>query len=388
MPTYITSLTLFPVRVPLEAPVLAPQLEIGYRDYLLVRIECSDETWGIGFSYIGTGGALSAAEASKELIAGLVLGADPSDPEALQRRLKFATRIQGRGGIIANALSAIDIALWDRNARVQGLPLYKAIGAGTVTQVPAYASGGYLTGRYRQGDLEREIKSYLDAGFRSIKLKCAFGALDEDMRRVNAARRFMGDDTNLMLDAYNRWSSVEDALPSVKAYMDVNPYWVEDPFEPDMLAAFEGLKEAVPCRLATGEFYFGPPAFETLAASGATDVFQAEAPRCGGISDWLKIAGIAAAHGIEMSPCWFHDLHVHLVAATPAASFVEYFPTFDVLNFGVLIDRPVRAQNGYLPVPQDPGLGFQFRSEIVERYTLGKATVLEHEPTQRRSVRQ
>lgn len=375
----MTKIQALPVRVPLEVPVLAPQLEIRYRDYLLVELQCSDGTSGIGFSYIGTGGARSTAIAFEEFVMNVVLGADPTNPEEIQQKLKFTTRIQGRGGIVANALSAVDIALWDRNARAAGLSLSKFISSEAKESVPAYASGGYLTGKDDTGKLEREIKSNVDQGFESMKLKCAFGTYKEDVHRVTSARRMMGDDTILMLDAYNRWTAIEEAVPSVKAYQDVNPYWVEDPFEPDLLDELVGLVKEVPCNLATGEFYFSPAAFQTMANQKAVGVFQAEAPRCGGITDWLKIADIAEKNGVEMSPCWFHDLHVHLVAASPAAKYVEYFPTFEILNFGVLIDKPLVAKDGMIQVPEAPGLGFNFKTEVIERFAITKAIVARYD---------
>ncbi|AUG55390.1 hypothetical protein CSC3H3_21180 (plasmid) [Thalassospira marina] len=373
MSVMITRLSAVAVRVPLATPVLAPQLKISFRDYLLVMLECSDNSRGIGFSYIGTGGGKSTAAVFDEFVLQNVLGADPTNPEAISKKLKFATRIQGRGGIVANAFSALDIALWDRNSRAAGLPLAQMINPDAKKVVPAYASGGYLNGEYRPAELEREIKSALDAGFASIKLKCAFGSQQDDIARVKTARRFMGDKTNLMLDAYNRWTQVEDALPSVIAYQDVHPYWVEDPFEPDMIEELSGLNRQVGAVLATGEFYFSPAAFQAMASQKAVGVFQAEAPRCGGITDWLKIADIAQANGIEFSPCWFHDLHVHLVAASPAAKFVEYFPTRDILNFAELIDRPVIARDGEIAVPQEPGVGFDFIMDAVEKYALATA---------------
>jgi L-alanine-DL-glutamate epimerase-like enolase superfamily enzyme len=338
-----------------------------------VQVTCNDGTKGIGFSYIGTGGGLSAASAFNEFVIPTALGHDPTKPEDLIGQLRFITRIQGRGGIVVNALSALDIALWDRNARAQDLPLSKFINSSAKSIVPAYYSGGYLSCSDERTDLDAEIKTALDAGFDSIKLKCAFDVIDKDLERIAEARSIIGPDRQLMLDAYNRWQLTSDAVPYVKGYQEFHPYWIEDPFEPDLIDEMKELNEEVPSRLATGEFYFGILPFRQMAKQGAVRVFQAEAPRCGGITDWLKIAEIAKAANIEMSPCWFHDLHVHLVAATPVARFVEYFPTYDILNFGLLIDNPVVAEGGSIRVPQEPGLGFQFKETAIEQFSLGDA---------------
>lgn len=378
MSVYVSRIKGVGCRVPLGVPVLAPGLRIEYRDYLLVEIECTDGTSGIGFSYVGTGGASATTAVLQDLVSPLVLGADPTRIDELQRCLKFATRIQGRGGIVANALSAIDIALWDRNARSRELPLSVFINPAARASVSAYASGGYLAETDNADQLERELKGYIDAGFSSIKLKCAFGSIEEDIKRLTDVRRIIGHDNKLMLDAYNRWTRADVAAVRLREYLAFDPYWIEDPLEPDLLEELSELRREVDCRLATGEFYFGPAPFHTMVSHQAVSVFQPEAPRCGGVTDWLRIADMAEKAKIEVSPCWFHDLHVHLVAATPCAKHVEYFPTHEVLNFGVLIDNPVVARDGEIAVPQEPGLGFNFNWDAIERYALPNA--LDFEP--------
>lgn len=388
MSVYITKLKCSPVRVPLPVPVKAPQLEIRHRDYVLVEMSCNDGSRGIGFSYVGTSGARSTAYAFREFVVPVVLGSDPLQIDAIQQQLRFETRIQGRGGVVLNAISAMDIALWDRNARAHDLPLSKYINPSSLELVPAYSSGGYLTRDDTEYELKLEIETALEAGFKAVKIKCAFGDLRHDLDRVNEARALLGAENKLMLDAYNRWQDVESALPFVKGYMEVDPYWIEDPFEPDLIEEMKVLNDQLPTRLATGEFYFGIAPFRTMAAQGAVNVFQHEAPRCGGITEWLRVARLAESNGIEVSPCWFHDLHVHLVAATEAATFVEFFPTQSILNFGTLIDNPIVPENGMIAVPQEPGLGFAFKEAAIDQYALCSAEVAETDTPKMSHIRE
>ena len=366
------------VRIPLEQPVQAPGLLIAHRDYLLVRIVCDDGTVGIGFTYLATFGGASAVAVGQDMIAPRLVGVDASEPQAVLKALLRAIRILGRGGPTMNVISAVDIALWDRKARAANLPLYRLLGAEEVESVPAYASGGYL----RPGDdpdtLRAELESYRDAGFDRIKIKTAHGTLHDDAARVRLARRVVGDDAKLMFDAYCRWDDFDTAADHVRAYLDVAPYWIEDPFDPDALDLYGDLAAAFDFRLATGEFYYTAAPFLVLAERGALRVIQAEAPRCGGITGWLEIAGLAGRYpDIELCPCWYHDIHIHLVAAHPKATMVEYFPDDRVLNFRKIIDSPIECRDGRLRLPTRPGIGYDFIDDSVDRFKLAPPVVLE-----------
>ncbi len=364
------------VRLPLDQPVSAPDLLIRHRDYLLVRIVCDDGTSGIGFSYIATFGGRAALTAAADGIAEAALGHDATDPAGVSTALMKMTRILGRGGPTMNVISAIDIALWDRNARAAGVPLHALLGGSDSTRIPAYASGGYLRAGEGNDVLTNELKSYLDAGFDCIKIKTAHGSLQEDTVRVQLARETVGREAALMFDVYCRWTDTDVARTHVEAYDQVDPYWIEDPFDPDALDLFVELAETSSFRMATGEFFYTPLPFEYLAERGALSVIQAEAPRCGGITGWLNIARLAERYpAIELCPCWFHDIHIHLVAATDRATMVEFFPDDSVLNFRRIIDSPIVAKDGFLLLPDRPGIGYDFIEENIERYRLGRPHV-------------
>lgn len=153
-----------------------------------------------------------------------------------------------------------------------------------------------------------------------------------------------------------------------KAY---RPYWIEEPFSPDEIDNHAKLAARIGFIVATGEIEAGRWRHQELLQKGAAEILQTDAAVCGGISEWRRIAGMAAGFGVTMCPHWFHDLHVHLVASTPNARYVEYFPDDQVLNFRRLIDRQLEVRNGNLVVPATPGLGFLFDEQALQRYAHG-----------------
>jgi L-alanine-DL-glutamate epimerase-like enolase superfamily enzyme len=169
----------------------------------------------------------------------------------------------------------------------------------------------------------------------------------------------------LMLDANNAWSDLPTALRFMKRVEPYDPYWIEEPFSPDDIENHARLAELTPVPVATGEIEAGRWRHKELLEQGAAAILQTDAAVCGGITEFRRISAVADVYGVTMSPHWFHDLHVHLVAATPNARFVEYFPDDAVLNFRRLIDRQLEVHKGRLRLPSLPGLGFNFDEEIV-----------------------
>jgi L-alanine-DL-glutamate epimerase-like enolase superfamily enzyme len=207
-------------------------------------------------------------------------------------------------------------------------------------------------------------------GFRAVKMKV--GRLDPrgEEARIKAAREAIGDDVLLMLDANNAWSDVPTALEYMRRYEPFNPYWIEEPFSPDDIESHAQLSRRTPVTVATGEIEAGRWRHQELLDKRAAMILQSDAAVCGGISEWRRIAASAAAVGVTMCPHWFHDLHVHLVASTSNARYVEFFPDDQVLNFRRLVDTQLEFADGRLTVPTRPGLGFDFDEAALNEYAL------------------
>jgi L-alanine-DL-glutamate epimerase-like enolase superfamily enzyme len=273
------------------------------------------------------------------------------------------------------ALSALDIALWDLNARSTEMPLYKYLGHWAKDSVPAYASGGYyLEGKTSQM-LGEELAVYVCQGFKAVKIKVGRLGLAEEEDRIRAAREAIGSEVKLMLDANNAWMDLPTALLYCKIYEKYDPYWIEEPFSPDDIENHAKLGERTDIPVATGEIEVGRWRFKELLDKRAAMILQPDAAVCGGISEWRRIAQTAASYGISVCPHWFHDLHAHLVASVPNGCYVEYFPNDDVFNFRRLINQQVVTIEGNLLLSQTPGLGFDFDEDAVTKYGLDNSHV-------------
>lgn len=368
--TRIAAVRVRTVRVPLDHATSFATRRVTDRDYVLAEVEGDDGIRGIGFCYGGSAAGGLVAQAVRDLLAKKLIGQDAHRVEGLWQDMYQEALLQGRVGAVMRAISILDTALWDRNARAARLPLYKFLGAAHEERVPAYASGGYYLDGKTPDMLGAEMAGYVEAGFSAVKMKV--GRLDPagERERIAAAREAIGDDVLLMLDANNAWSDLETALRYMRVYEDYDPYWIEEPFSPDDIDNHARLAQRTSIPVATGEIEAGRWRFKELLDKGAAMILQTDAAVCGGVTEWRRIAATAASYGVTLAPHWFHDLHVHLVAATPNARFVEFFPDDQVLNFRRLVGTQLTAEAGSLLLPQAPGLGFDFDGQSVERYAV------------------
>jgi L-alanine-DL-glutamate epimerase-like enolase superfamily enzyme len=190
---------------------------------------------------------------------------------------------------------------------------------------------------------------------------------------MKAARDAVGPDIHLMLDANNAWSDLPTAMRYMERFELYDPYWIEEPFSPDEIELHARLAKLTRTTVATGEIGYGRWYHKELLDKGGAEILQTDAAVCGGITEWKRIAATAASYGVTVCPHWFHDLHAHLVAATPNARYVEFFPDDQVLNFRRLVDTQLKHKDGNLLLPQTPGLGFDFDEKAVKKYALTPA---------------
>jgi L-alanine-DL-glutamate epimerase-like enolase superfamily enzyme len=359
------------IRIPLDAPTAFSQRSVTERHYAIVEIEGDDGATGIGFCYAGNAGGTLVSAAVRELFAGKLIGEDAHRVEGLWQEMYQEALLQGRAGAVMRAISIIDTALWDRNARAAGLPLYKFLGAVQTERVPAYASGGYYLPGKTPELLGSEVAAWVAAGYKAVKIKVGrYADPGAERARIAAARAAAGPDVLLMLDANNAWSDLPTALRFMRVYEEYDPYWIEEPFSPDDIDNHARLARSTWVTVATGEIEVGRWRFKELLEKEAAAILQTDACVCGGVSEFRRIAATAASYGVTLCPHWFHDLHAHLVAATPNARFVEFFPDDQVLNFRRIVDTQLVVENGEVILPQRPGLGFGFDAKAVERYAV------------------
>jgi L-alanine-DL-glutamate epimerase-like enolase superfamily enzyme len=259
------------------------------------------------------------------------------------------------------AISAVDIALWDILGKHLGQPVWQLLGGRKADRLPAYASGGWADSE----TIGAQLQSYIDqGGFRSVKMRVGAmdGAPHVSAARVRAARKALGPDVDIMVDAHGTYT-VADAKRFAQMVADCDLAWFEEPVIADDKRGMAELRAAISIPVATGESEATRFAFRDLAMLRATDIFQPDPAYCGGITEAMRIAALASSFNLRFAPhlwagapCFFAGLH--LCAAAPSSFVVEYSCGANPMIHD-LIEGDVTAQDGMIAIPDGPGLGFE-----------------------------
>ena len=213
-------------------------------------------------------------------------------------------------------------------------------------------------------------------GFRDVKIRVGRVSPAEDERRVAAVRRALGDGVSVAVDANQGLRDASVALDLGRRLQALGVRWLEEPLQPDDLAGAARVAAALDLPIAAGEVEQTRWAFRDLIAAGAADILQPDVTVVGGVTEWLKAATLASAHGLPVAPHYFSEVHAHLVAATPGAIGVEYFyPDADIISFDPLLQDPLRPRDGRIPLPERPGVGLDLIPQAVEQLRVAHATI-------------
>ena len=340
-----------------EGRIGASGYEISHIELATFSVETEDGVEGFGFTYtVGHGGAAVLALLETE-IAPALEGRDVREVEPiwheLQRRLHFV----GRSGVTAVAIAAADIALWDALARGAGAPLYRFLGAHR-SELPAYASAVNLT--LSLDELLEQTAAFRARGFSALKMKVG-GRLRDDVERVRAVRHAVGDGCELMVDANMAWD-VAEAARRLRAFEPFELAWLEEPLPPHDVEGHAALQRATSIPLAAGETLFTPWEFAPYFAAAAIRIVQPDVVRLG-VTGWLQVVSLAAAHGLPVAPHFIPEIHVHLACAIPNALTLEYLPIFERL-----LEAPVDVRDGVARPSETPGHGMVFADDVLEPF--------------------
>lgn len=335
---------------------------------VVVRLRTDDGLDGLG--YVALGGH-ATAEIIERRLAPLVLGQDPFEVERLWGLMFRSTINIGRKGLVLEAISGVDIALWDLMGKYAGVPVYDLLGGRTRDRIRTYASRTYA--RVDVAAVADEVRDLLAEGYTALKMRFGYGPADglPGMRRnrelVATVREVVGPDYDLMADAYMGWDATY-AIRMIDMLEEFTLGWVEEPVPPDDIEGYARIRARVKTPISGGEHEFTRWGFKELLRQGAVDVVQLDVNRVGGITEARKIWAMAAAHDLPVIPHGGNIHNVHLVMAHLNSPILEMFPRLpldgNTMISHVLVGDP-QAVDGYVTLPETPGLGVTLDEALV-----------------------
>lgn len=346
----------------------------GTQDTLVVRVHTDAGIVGVGEvdSSPAVAKAIIEAPLSHAIARGLrlcVLGEDPRDIARLWNRMYQGSIFYGRGGAAQQAISGIDMALWDILGKVTGQPVYRLLGGGFRDRLRAYASNLFGDTPQETYDQARRL---VDQGFTGVKFGWGPMGRDEatDIALVREARRGLGDGPELMIDAGICYDA-STALRRAAQFAEHRPFWLEEPLHPDDLEGYARLADHSPVRIAAGEQETTLRGFEALLATGI-DVVQPDVARVGGPSQAIQIGRLAAQrHRLCVNHSYKTGISIaaslHFLAALPNSSWLEYCVEQSALR-QTLTRQIFPVIDGQVAVPQEPGLGVDLDEDVIARY--------------------
>jgi len=345
--------------VPTDGPEADGTIAWDRTTMVLVEVEGGGER-GLGWSYAGPG----AAEVCDDLLRGVVAGRDVMDVPGTWEAMRHAVRNRGRPGVVSMAMSAVDVALWDLKAKVLDLPLASLLGR-VRDAIPAYGSGGFTS--YSADRLWAQLGGWADAGLRMVKMKVGAHP-EQDVERVHIARQAIGS-AELFVDANGAYERKE-ALRFAERFRELGVAWFEEPVSSDDLEGLRMMRDRAPAgmQIAAGEYGYDLVYFHRMLEAGAVDCLQADGTRCGGITEFLRVAALCAARSLPLSAHTAPSLHVHPCCAVAPACHVEYFHDHARIEQHFFDGAPEPLDGVLRPDLSRAGLGLELKRADAERY--------------------
>ncbi len=353
-PDAVRHVQLSTATLPLSTPISDAKVFTGRQRpmtevvFLFAEIATEQGHSGVGFSYSKRAGGPAQYAHAKEVAEGLI-GEDPSDIARVHDKLLWAGASVGRSGVATQALAAIDVALWDLKAKRADLPLAKLLGAHRDSVRTYNTSGGFLNASLEE--VKDRASASLEAGIGGIKIKVGLPDSAEDLRRVAGVREHIGTEVPLMVDANQQWDRAT-ALRMGRRLEEFDLTWIEEPLDAYDTEGHARLTAALDTPIATGEMLASVAEHVRLIEARSCDIIQPDAPRVGGITQFLRLAALADQRGLDLAPHFAMEIHLHLAAAYPREPWVEHFDWLDPL-----FEERLETRDGRMLVPARPGLG-------------------------------
>ena len=369
--------------------------ELGYsqqyykhRTAHLVEIETDEGITGWGECFGPGNIALANKYIVEKVIQPLIIGEDPINKEYIWHKVYNLLRDSGQKGMPIQALSGIDIALWDILAKKAKLPLYQLLGGKTNSKIPVYGYGMMLQKKSVEELCElfkKEANQIKEKNFKAMKMKVGLGP-KEDLKLVSAVREVIGNDFKLMVDANHAYNK-NDALYVGRGLDEMEIYWFEEPVAPEDYDGYKELKEKLKTNIAGGEAEFTKYGWNQLIKNNCIDIAQPEVCGLGGITEYLKVSALAQSNFIPIvNHVWGSALSVavnlHLLTSLPdmpgglfpAKSMLEFDTTEKNIFITELAEEKfsifdqVKNEDGFASPLENIGIGINPKKEFIKEY--------------------
>lgn len=348
--------------VPTDAPEADATLTWDSTTIVVTEVTAGDAT-GTGWTY----GPPAVGDFLREHLAPLVEGRDALHIPATHEAMCRSVRNAGRPGIAACAISALDIALWDLKARLLELPLAQLLGTFR-ERVPVYGSGGFTT--YDDRHMAAQLGGWVH-GQQIPRVKIKIGesrgrSVPRDLARVRAARQVIGPHAELYVDANGAYTR-KQAIRVGGALAESGVDWFEEPVSSDDLTGLRLVRDALTCDVTAGEYGYDLPYFARMISAGAVDCLQIDATRCGGLTEFLRAASLAQAHGLEVSTHCAPHAHAAAAASLPNLRHMEWFHDHVRIE-DLLFDGALDPTGGTIRPTTGVGHGLTLRGEDAREF--------------------
>lgn len=352
----VESLTVRPVSVPLEHPLQTASGELP--EAPLVLLDLATREGVVGRSYVMAYTPLALhplARMVRELEP--VLAGREVAPADLSAVIAARFRLLGLRGLPTMALSAVDMAAWDALGRAAGVPVVRLLG-GSPRPLPAYGSLRAM----RPADAAAEVRDLVGHGFTAYKGRVGFGGAAGDRQVVEAIRDAAGSDVRIALD-YNQSLTAAGAHRRLERLADEQLLWIEEPLEATDFAGHARVRERAPMPVQLGENWWDAAEMADGLRAGACDLAMVDVMRIGGVTGWIRAAGVAEAARIPLSTHLFPKVSAHLLAVTPTADWLEHLDLA-----GPVLQRRPEVRDGLHHIPDRPGFDLDWDEDAVRRY--------------------
>lgn len=357
---HIRGVTLTPVEVPLKMVLGTSADTVRHAPLLLIDVHTEEGVSGSAYLFCYRRSGMKAMGALVQDAVDLVKGR-AAEPLALGAMLARRLALIGNVGLVRMALSGLDVALWDANAKAAGLSLATMLGAGP-GKIRAYNSNGL--GLLGVRGAAEQVPALLERGFTALKLRLGYPSLKEDLDVLHAVRALLPAGTQLMVD-YNQGLTLQEALLRGRRLQEQGVYWLEEPIRHDDWDGCALLARELELPLQMGENLDGPKDVLRLIAQRGCDLMMPDLARIGGVSGWVQAASICAAAGVDVSSHLYAEVSAHLLLASPTRHWLEYADWADPI-----LETPLPIEDGHAVIGDAPGVGLRWNADALKRYTV------------------